>query len=132
MSQQQPTIVIDGFNLALEKGTGVATYGRNLSVVCRELGNRVDLLYGKPIRQAASALMTDIRFSDARPPNGRLASLRSSLAASLPTPFGLNSFQVPLTGDVIRRGREGHAPQADAIWNATNLFRRAASRFRLS
>ena len=132
MSQQQPTIVIDGFNLALEKGTGVATYGRNLSFVCREMGSRVDLLYGKPIRQAASPLVTDIRFSDARPPAGRFASLRSSLAASLPTPFGLNSFQVPLTGDVILRGQEGHAPKADAIWNATNLFNRAAAHFWLT
>lgn len=132
MSQRQPTIVIDGFNLALEKGTGVATYARNLSFLCRDLGNRVDLLYGKPMRQAASPLLTDIRFSDVRAPQGRLASLPGALAASLPTPIGLNSFQVPLTGDVILRAQEGHAAHADAIWNATNLFRRAEAHFWLT
>lgn len=132
MGAPQPTIVIDGFNLALERGTGVATYGRNLSYVCRDLGARVDLLYGKPTRPAASPLLTDIRFSDPPEAPGLIASLQRRLAAALPAPFGIASFQVPLSGDVIRPHAEGTTPHADTTWNATDLFRRAEAHFRMT
>ena len=36
--------MIDGYNLGLEKGTGVATYARNLSFECGNLGYRVEPL----------------------------------------------------------------------------------------
>jgi len=42
------SIMIDGFNLGLEKGTGVATYARNLSYACRDIGLRTEILYGAP------------------------------------------------------------------------------------
>ena len=38
--------MIDGFNLGLEKGTGVATYARNLSYALRDLACDVGVLYG--------------------------------------------------------------------------------------
>jgi hypothetical protein len=40
------TIMIDGRNLGLEKGTGVATYARNLSYCLHDMGYGVDVLYG--------------------------------------------------------------------------------------
>ena len=39
-------VLIDGYNLGLEKGTGVATYARNLSYEIAGLGHEVDVLYG--------------------------------------------------------------------------------------
>jgi len=36
-SGKRPFVMIDGFNLGLEKGTGVATYARNLSYALRDL-----------------------------------------------------------------------------------------------
>ena len=46
MSTRRPRIFIDGYNLALEQGTGVATYARNLSFGLRDLGADVGVLYG--------------------------------------------------------------------------------------
>ncbi|MDF7673270.1 glycosyltransferase family 1 protein [Acetobacteraceae bacterium ESL0709] len=43
------SIGIDGLNLALLKGTGVATYARNLAETLNAAGCKVDLLYGLPI-----------------------------------------------------------------------------------
>ena len=40
------SVMLDGYNLGLEKGTGVATYARNLSYELHELGYRTDVLYG--------------------------------------------------------------------------------------
>ena len=39
-------IMIDGRNLGLEKGTGVATYARNLSHELHAMGHGVEVLYG--------------------------------------------------------------------------------------
>ena len=45
-SGKRPFVMIDGFNLGLEKGTGVATYARNLSYALRDLSCDVGVLYG--------------------------------------------------------------------------------------
>lgn len=42
-------ICIDGMNLALQKGTGVATYAKNLAYVFSDQGNPVSLLYGQDV-----------------------------------------------------------------------------------
>lgn len=132
MTASQPTVLIDGFNLALEKGTGVATYGRNLSYVCRELGHRVDVLYGKPIRQANSPLLTDVQFADPQTKDGFLASIKRSTQLLASQTFGIGSFRVPMSGDVISRGQETQSPYPDAVWNATDLYRTAEESFWLT
>ena len=57
-------IAIDGFNLALDKGTGVATYGRNLSYCLGDLGHEVHVLYGRPGAPGKTGLMQEIAFFD--------------------------------------------------------------------
>ncbi|MXV36054.1 MULTISPECIES: hypothetical protein [unclassified Saccharibacter] len=41
-------IGIDGLNLALSRGTGVATYARVLAATLQGMGAQVDALYGLP------------------------------------------------------------------------------------
>ncbi|MBE7210762.1 MAG: glycosyltransferase family 1 protein, partial [Gluconacetobacter diazotrophicus] len=45
---------IDGFNLALPRGTGVATYARTLSHCLRQMGHPVDVVYGMNISRRTS------------------------------------------------------------------------------
>jgi glycosyltransferase involved in cell wall biosynthesis len=131
MNPNRLNVSIDGFNLALEKGTGVATYGRNLSYVCRDLGHRVDVIYGKPVRPEKSPLMTDIRFFDP-PPTGRISGLIRTARRIAPRPFGVPTFRIPMGGDVILRGRQHQLPHFDSIWNATDLFSTAEANFWLT
>jgi hypothetical protein len=56
------TVLIDGYNLGLEKGTGIATYARNLSYAVHELGYRVDVLYGLRTRQTRDPLLQEADF----------------------------------------------------------------------
>ena len=42
------TICIDGFNLAMPKGSGIATYGRNLLDTAQAAGFETQVLYGPP------------------------------------------------------------------------------------
>ncbi|WP_431268720.1 hypothetical protein [Dankookia sp. P2] len=43
---QPSRVFLDGYNLALNQGTGVATYARNLSFALERLGHQVGVLYG--------------------------------------------------------------------------------------
>lgn len=64
--------MIDGRNLALEKGTGVATYARTLSFCLHSLGYSVNILYGKRIPKNSSSLLGEVLFYDEIPEKMRV------------------------------------------------------------
>jgi hypothetical protein len=57
-------IIFDGLNLALEEGTGVATYARMLTRVARDLGHKVGVVYGSPQAPSRNPLLREIAFFD--------------------------------------------------------------------
>jgi len=69
-------IMIDGRNLSLEKGTGVATYARNLSYSLRDLGFQVEVLYGGRPSPGQSDLMKEIAFFDSNVGKNRYFCVR--------------------------------------------------------
>ena len=62
----RPRLFIDGYNLALDQGTGVATYARNLSFALGRLGFGVGVLYGTRPTLSADPLIREIAFFDER------------------------------------------------------------------
>ncbi len=64
------SLVVDGKNIALRQGTGVASYARSLCRNLVEMGFDVQMLYGEHIARNAAALGDEMAFSDA-PPAGR-------------------------------------------------------------
>ncbi len=123
---RKPRIYIDGFNLSLEQGTGVATYARNLSFALRDLGAEVGVLYGTPAATtSANSLMREIAFFDSS--TEKTSSLSQALKKfrrTLMLPFGEIAFQVPVTGRVIRDTFQTRLPYFDHIWNVQDLFRK--------
>jgi glycosyltransferase involved in cell wall biosynthesis len=119
-----PRIFIDGYNLALEQGTGVATYARNLSYCLRDLGAEVGVLYGtRGSTIAANPLIREIDFFDTRtqrPP--KIARVLEYLRRLASTPFGEVATQVPITGRVLRETFRSRLPHFDHLWNVQNLF----------
>jgi glycosyltransferase involved in cell wall biosynthesis len=122
-------VTLDGFNLALDKGTGVATYGRNLSHTLKEIGDGVDLLYGASIRADYDDLLKEVMFFDAPlPTGGRIVkALRS--ARSIGVGNRHNAFRVPISGAVITEGFASRLPRFDNVWNVHRLFDRANVKF---
>jgi len=57
-------IIYDGLNLALEEGTGVATYARTLTQVARNLGYNVGVVYGSPQAPSRNPMLREIAFFD--------------------------------------------------------------------
>ena len=117
-------IYIDGFNLSLEQGTGVATYARNLSFALRDLGAEVGVLYGaRTSTTSANSLMREIAFFDTRTRKPSwLSQALKNFRRTLMLPFGEIAFQVPVTGRVIRDTFQARLPYFDHIWNVQDLF----------
>ena len=120
------TVMIDGYNLALEAGTGVATYARNLSFACGELGYRTEILYGTRASPSTDPLLREISFFDpnAGTPSFWLDAARR-IAQLTTSPMGIKASQVPITGKVVTRAFESRMPHYDRIWNAPELFSRS-------
>jgi glycosyltransferase involved in cell wall biosynthesis len=122
-------VLLDGFNLALDKGTGVATYGRNLSHLLKELGAEVDILYGAAIRAKYDELLKEVMFFDTTPTDRHriLKMLRSMRALGLRNRH--DAFRIPVTGAVVTEGFASRLPRFDRLWNATRLFDRGQVKF---
>lgn len=124
-------IGVDGYNLALARGTGVKTYARTLTHCLREMGCKIDILYGYKAPAEASALLQEIAFYDpdgARPRSRwrKWHQFRDALAA----PFGVPAHVVDLTGRVIDREVAESMPSFDRVAVSANVFNRALRHFR--
>lgn len=125
-------IMIDGYNLGLEKGTGVATYARNLSYCLHDLGHEVGVLYGGRSAPGTTDLMKEIAFFDSNAGDipGWLRNLRA-VHETLYAPLGYEATRVPITGTVIADTFKSRLPYFDSIWNAKDLFRRSNNAFKM-
>lgn len=132
-AQPPPKVFIDGYNLSLEQGTGVATYARNLSFCLRDLGAEVGVLYGTRTSTVSfSPLIREIAFFD--PMVGKPSKwieLLHGIRRAIRTPFGEIATQVPITGRVVRDTFRSRLPHFDHVWNVQNLFDAQRLHFRL-
>ncbi len=120
----QKTVLIDGYNLGLEKGTGVATYARNLSYAAHAIGCRVEVLYGVGGGTGSDPLLREIAFFDPQPGESSTHWTRVARIAARTTTswLGCRAQPVPVTGAVIAKPFESRLPYFDAIWNVPDLF----------
>jgi glycosyltransferase involved in cell wall biosynthesis len=122
-----PTVCIDGFNLALSKGSGIATYGRNLLSNLNAIGMETQVLYGPHANVSKQPILNQIALTDAYTPNGNRAR---QMVESATARFGRAAHAVPLTDEVIWPARGGGRPAAAACWTAPRLFSTANRAFR--
>lgn len=122
--KRSPRIFIDGYNLSLEQGTGVATYARNLSFSLRDLGAEVGVLYGtKASTVSMNSLIREIAFFDPRVGRpSKWVQMAHIARRLLSTPFGEIATQVPITGRVVRDTYKSRLPHFDHVWNVQNVF----------
>lgn len=125
-------VLIDGYNLGLEKGTGVATYARNLSYELHNLGHQVDVLYGRRSGSSRDSLLREIAFFDDHQGDRNRALERVGQARrALLGPLGHDAVDVPMSGRVVSRVFDARLPYFDSVYNANNLFRTAQDSFAL-
>ena len=136
MSPQTPPlrVGIDGFNLAIPRGTGVATYARSLSHCLGELGHPVDVLYGLDIASKAEPVLREVMFFDLlesergrKPPKFPSVKWAIDRAHSA---TGITASEIALTGRTIPTQLSHRLPHYDRIYNAQDLFGMAGRFFR--
>lgn len=129
-----PRVGIDGFNLAMRRGTGVATYARTLSHCLHGLGHPVDVLYGMSIGGRTPPALREVLFFDGldqergrKPPIPFTPRWLRELAGA---PLGQDAVEIPITGRVVAQGFAGRMPHFERILNAPDLFGVAERYFR--
>lgn len=114
----------------LEKGTGVATYARNLSYCLHELDYRVEVLYGNRAAPGQTELMKEIAFFDSNAGDiPRWLHILRSIKEVVLAPLGYEATKVPITGTVIADAFKSRLPYFDSIYNSPDLFRKSHGSF---
>lgn len=125
------SICIDGFNLALPKGTGIATYGRNLLETARDIGFGTQVLYGPASARHADNILNETALIDVpRAPGGM--NLRRKIDRFLQTRAsmrGRDAYAIVPSSEVIWPTKGGGRPAADSYWAAQQLFHYANRAF---
>jgi glycosyltransferase involved in cell wall biosynthesis len=114
-------ICLDGFNLALPAGTGIATYARNLGAAIHRLGHETQVLYGPAGALTGNTLLNEIALYDAATPRRRRIARKVVAAAT--SWLGRTAVQLPASGEVVSAPDNGLA--ADVVWAADDVFNAA-------
>lgn len=126
-----PSIGIDGYNLILPHGTGVATYGLAVSEAVRSLGLPLVGVFGMPVGR--DPRLREILYYEALgrglPPRRGPAWARG-LIDRVTTRRGLALAEIAQGGMIERQGFVDRLPVFDRLYSAGFLFERAESYFR--
>jgi glycosyltransferase involved in cell wall biosynthesis len=120
-------VLIDAYNLALAKGTGIATYARNLSYALRDTGRGVDVLYETPFASGDGAPETsffDAAMAERTPPS--LPKQVYDIAWSL---LPQRAVAVQASADHVSEQFRSRLPHFDRIWTLPHLFETSVAKF---
>jgi len=125
----RPLIAIDGYNLALERGTGVATYSRSLSKQLHRLGAEVGVLYGQRSSSGADPLLREVTFFDPRSGEPWWKRPVSDWQRVWKMRSGIEATEVPVSGKVEIAALGARLPSFDRLWNVPGMFAAASLGF---
>lgn len=117
------SVCLDGYNLALPSGTGIATYARTLVAAARGMALSPQLLHGPHMRQRGDTLLAQLALTDAQrivKPGRSVRHLEVATAWA-----GRTARRVEATDEIFWPTPDGR-PEADAFWIAPDLYRIAA------
>ena len=122
------TVCIDGFNLALSRGSGIATYGRRLASSVKAMGLGTQVLYGPVGPVGKSALLDEVALVDGEK-NGPRPGRTERYLATFTARWGKHAISVPRGTRVIWPEDGAARTDADAYWVSRDLFRTAHRAF---
>lgn len=125
---------IDGLNLALHRGTGVATYARTLARTIAGMGRAPDLLFGLPVhRRAPEELRETLFFAEL----GRDDAPDVSAGGTMPkrgrifaSPMPRHMVDVPVNGRVSAAAFADRMPPFSRLSSFGSLWAVAGRHFR--
>ncbi|RYD18446.1 MAG: glycosyltransferase family 1 protein, partial [Lysobacteraceae bacterium] len=122
---------LDGYNLALPQGTGVATYGRNLAAAIDELGYPIDLVFGVNIpRKADIDLRESLFFGQLGADAPKRLNWRKKVRRWRVHPFAHDMIEIPVTGRAVLEDAGDRLPRFDRLFNLSEIYDVCARHFR--
>lgn len=115
------TICVDGFNIALAKGSGIATYGRNLLTTIAGMGMDGQVLYGPNAKRSPNNMLNEAALVDVDRPGPKLKKF-DRFKRTLSSRWGRTAWPIAPSGEVVWPRRAGGRPDATAFWAAQDLF----------
>jgi glycosyltransferase involved in cell wall biosynthesis len=125
-------VMIDGFNLALPRGTGVSTYAYNLALAAQAIGCEVNGLYGA--RAPFNRRLREVMFYES------IGNEHVTRAPKIGTPAWFNeltmlartkrSREIPMNGNVISDQFSYRLPAFDRIYTSPDIFDLATRHFK--
>jgi glycosyltransferase involved in cell wall biosynthesis len=112
------TVLLEAYNIALRRGTGIATYIRNLTEAAKANGYSVDgLLHSFSTLETKDPLLGEISFYDARnfAPSKFIENVESNWRRGIGVPFGFKAQRLTRSGMIVDSGA--------AALSAVTLFR---------
>jgi glycosyltransferase involved in cell wall biosynthesis len=118
------TIGIDGYNLAMPKGTGVATYGFALTETVRSLGHDTVGVFGLDVgkREQTRELMFFDAFGRPAQPETRKERRRRIASERWRSLFSARATDVPITDAVDKNVYVDKLPSFDRLTSSPRLF----------
>jgi glycosyltransferase involved in cell wall biosynthesis len=127
-------IGVDGYNLAMPNGTGIATYGFVLARTLKTMGHAVEGVFG--IAADGDPALREVTFFEKMvredKPNFRRSKWRRVRDQFGAAAKGAHAIDVPLTEDVERRTFATRLPAFDRLVTSPHLFDVAHRHLRLS
>lgn len=125
--REKSSVLVDGRNISLHNGTGIATYARNLFDPLTKLGLSTQILFGENIKFYRESPVREMQFFNVltqRP--RRLSLLKSALASN----FHVNLSEIKFGDVVIKTPFRDRIPLAERIWNSRNIYDYAIWKFK--
>lgn len=126
------TILYDGLNLSLQKGTGVATYTRGLIQTVRELGHRTGIVHSVQSKLPRNPVLREVVLFDDNSNRklGAAALGKRWMRRRIGAPFGVTPTHVELNGTVILKSLQGNVLDSDYLYANSDLFATARHHFK--
>lgn len=123
-------ICLDGYNLALPQGTGVATYAFGLAKTLLDMGHQVDGLFGLAASKSVSTreVLFFEQFGAGQTPR-KWRTVRHAIGTVASAGKNVRLREIAVTDQIERRPFETRLPQFGTIWSAARLFQAAQIHF---
>lgn len=115
-----PTICIDGYNLALPRGTGIATYGRNLLQGVHAIGLHSAVLYGPNAKSSSDVVVNETSLLDGVKPKLSRTDKAVRKFKTFTMQFGRSAISLGDADHVVWPGQR--KPDAGEFWTSPSLF----------
>lgn len=126
------TILYDGLNLSLQKGTGVATYTRGLIQTVRDLGHQTGIVHSVQSKLPRNPALREVVLFDDNSHRklSPVALGKRWVRRRIGAPFGVTPTHVELTGTVILKSLQGNVLDSEFLYANSDLFATARHHFK--